>query len=52
MNLPDMRFSGDWYTGANLPIVMAEILGKDEATYSKERDSFLRDLRIFHDVRG
>ncbi|XP_066154556.1 AT-rich interactive domain-containing protein 2 isoform X2 [Euwallacea fornicatus] len=31
---------------------MAEIVGKDEATYSKERDSFLRDLRHFHEVRG
>lgn len=31
---------------------MAEILGKDEATYSKERDGFLRDLRHFHETRG
>ncbi|XP_048524869.1 AT-rich interactive domain-containing protein 2 isoform X2 [Dendroctonus ponderosae] len=31
---------------------MAEILGKDEATYSKEKAGFLRDLRHFHEVRG
>ncbi|XP_030747201.1 AT-rich interactive domain-containing protein 2 isoform X3 [Sitophilus oryzae] len=31
---------------------MAEFLGKDQATYSKERDGFLRDLRHFHETRG
>ncbi|XP_060530218.1 AT-rich interactive domain-containing protein 2 isoform X3 [Cylas formicarius] len=31
---------------------MATILGKDEATYSRERDSFLKDLRQFHETRG
>ncbi|KAL1509667.1 hypothetical protein ABEB36_004373 [Hypothenemus hampei] len=31
---------------------MADILGKDEATYSKERNGFLRDLRHFHETRG
>ncbi|XP_076257329.1 brahma associated protein 170kD isoform X3 [Rhynchophorus ferrugineus] len=31
---------------------MAEVIGKDEATYAKERDGFLRDLRHFHETRG
>nr|CAH7715865.1 unnamed protein product [Callosobruchus chinensis] len=31
---------------------MANILGKDPATYSKERDGFLRDLHHFHETRG
>ncbi|CAH1968878.1 unnamed protein product [Acanthoscelides obtectus] len=31
---------------------MANILGKDPATYSKERDGFLRDLQHFHETRG
>lgn len=31
---------------------MADILGKDQATYSKEHDGFLRDLQHFHDTRG
>nr|XP_023020408.1 AT-rich interactive domain-containing protein 2 isoform X6 [Leptinotarsa decemlineata] len=31
---------------------MAKILGKDQATYSKEREGFLRDLQHFHEIRG
>ncbi|XP_018568229.1 AT-rich interactive domain-containing protein 2 isoform X2 [Anoplophora glabripennis] len=31
---------------------MAKILGKDQATYAKERDGFLRDLQHFHETRG
>ncbi|CAH1128873.1 unnamed protein product [Ceutorhynchus assimilis] len=31
---------------------MAEILGKDEATYSKEKECFLKELRHFHETRG
>ncbi|KAK9875639.1 hypothetical protein WA026_009438 [Henosepilachna vigintioctopunctata] len=31
---------------------MAQVLEKDPATYSKERDGFLRDLQHFHDTRG
>ncbi|CAH1112236.1 unnamed protein product [Psylliodes chrysocephalus] len=31
---------------------MAKILGKDQATYAKERDVFLRDLQHFHEIRG
>ncbi|XP_057671696.1 AT-rich interactive domain-containing protein 2 isoform X6 [Diorhabda carinulata] len=31
---------------------MANFLGKDQATYAKERDVFLRDLQHFHEIRG
>ncbi|XP_050307991.1 AT-rich interactive domain-containing protein 2 isoform X2 [Anthonomus grandis grandis] len=31
---------------------MADILGKDPATYSREKEAFLRDLKHFHDTRG
>lgn len=31
---------------------MAKILGKDTATYAKEREGFLRDLQHFHETRG
>lgn len=31
---------------------MAKILGKDIATYAKEREGFLRDLQHFHETRG
>ncbi|CAG9819624.1 unnamed protein product [Phaedon cochleariae] len=31
---------------------MAKILGKDQSTYLKERDAFLRDLQHFHEIRG
>ncbi|XP_045481044.1 AT-rich interactive domain-containing protein 2 isoform X6 [Harmonia axyridis] len=31
---------------------MAQVLEKDPATYSKERDGFIRDLQHFHDTRG
>ncbi|KAG5888382.1 hypothetical protein JTB14_035688 [Gonioctena quinquepunctata] len=31
---------------------MAKIIGKDPATYSKEREAFLRDLQHFHEIRG
>ncbi|CAH1286487.1 unnamed protein product [Diabrotica balteata] len=31
---------------------MANFLGKDQATYAKEREVFLRDLQHFHEIRG
>lgn len=31
---------------------MAEILNKDPATYDRERDSFIRDLKHFCEARG
>ncbi|XKL64468.1 hypothetical protein PGB90_004554 [Kerria lacca] len=31
---------------------MADILKKDPAIYQRERDSFIRDLKHFHEARG